>query len=196
MPHNAAIEQEHHAGIGFSSVGPQATWRICAAGRARNRQMLDYWLIPRAVAAACRAGPILTPLRFRPAAAYHDDRDELRAVPACSYRLVGTAIVDFAKFDFTGQYADELQFRMRTASTMPAATPRWRRRNHRAWAFRIGWCMGNVVRWIRVHHLPAGNDDQLVTQCIATEDYETDSPVIEAGFDHPGRSVRRRAAAR
>jgi hypothetical protein len=88
------------------------------------------------------------------------------------YRLVGTEIVRFAKFDFTGCYADALYFQDSEGSD-------WAECYRAVVAARrpgIGlahWTVsGNVRRWIEFVICPLSSDGNAVDRCIAAEDYE------------------------
>jgi len=88
------------------------------------------------------------------------------------YRLVGTEIVRFAKFDFTGCYADALHFQdvegtdwsMYYRAVVEARRPG------------IGlthWTVsGDLERWIEFVICPLSSDGRVIDRCIAAEDYE------------------------
>lgn len=88
------------------------------------------------------------------------------------YRLVGTAVVEIAKLDFTGQFADEMDFQETEE-------------------FDYGGCYHQVVkarcpgighsamlvadvqaRWIEFIICPLVDDVGNISQCVALEDYE------------------------
>lgn len=88
------------------------------------------------------------------------------------YRLVGTEIVRFAKFDFTNCYADALRFqdtggadwsdfyRVVVAARQPGVGI-----SH--WAV-----AGDIQRWIEFVICPLSSDGRVIDRCIAVEDYE------------------------
>ena len=88
------------------------------------------------------------------------------------YRLVGTEIVRFAKFDFTGCYADALQFQ----DTEGADWPAFYRAVIGARQPGLGvshWTVsGNLQRWIEFVICPLSTDGRVIDRCIAVEDYE------------------------
>jgi hypothetical protein len=93
------------------------------------------------------------------------------------YRLVGTEIVRFARFDFTGCYADALHFQDDEAedwtiyyrAVVDARKPG------------IGqmlWTVsGNLKRWMEFVICPLSTDGSVIDRCICVEDYEHTSPV-------------------
>ena len=88
------------------------------------------------------------------------------------YRLVGTEVVRFAKFDFTGCYADALKFQddegedwsIYYRSVIEARLPG------------VGiahWTVGgDFQRWIEFVICPLSSDGRVIDRCIAAEDYE------------------------
>jgi hypothetical protein len=88
------------------------------------------------------------------------------------YRLVGTEIVRFARFDFTGCYADALQFQ----DTEGADWAEFYRAVVAARLPGIGlshWIVaGNLERWIEFVICPLSSDGSVIDRCIAVEDYE------------------------
>ena len=88
------------------------------------------------------------------------------------YRLVGTEIVRFAKFDFTGCYADALRFQ----DTQGADWGDYYRAVVDARRPGIGltyWAVvGNLERWIEFVICPLSSDGKVIDRCIAAEDYE------------------------
>ena len=88
------------------------------------------------------------------------------------YRLVGTEIVRFAKFDFTGCYADALNFQDDPGSEWAA----FYRAVVEARQPGVGithWTVsGNLQRWIEFVICPLSSDGQVIDRCIAAEDYE------------------------
>lgn len=92
------------------------------------------------------------------------------------YRLIGTEIARFAKFDFTGRYADALVFQDDGAED-------WTRYYREVVTSRrpgIGinhWTVeGNFRRWIEFIICPLSGDGTRIDQCIALEDYEHMNP--------------------
>jgi hypothetical protein len=88
------------------------------------------------------------------------------------YRLVGTEIVRFAKFDFTNCYADSLRFQ----DTEGADWADFYRVVIEARRPGLGlsyWIVaGNLQRWIEFVICPLSSDGQVIDRCIAVEDYE------------------------
>jgi hypothetical protein len=88
------------------------------------------------------------------------------------YRLVGTEIVRFAKFDFTNCYADSLRFQ----DTEGADWADFYRIVVEARRPGLGlsyWIVaGNLQRWIEFVICPLSSDGQVIDRCIAVEDYE------------------------
>jgi hypothetical protein len=88
------------------------------------------------------------------------------------YRLVGTEIVRFAKFDFTGCYADALHFQ----DTEGADWAEFYRAVVEARRPGIGissWTVaGDLQRWIEFVICPLSSDGTVIDRCIAAEDYE------------------------
>jgi hypothetical protein len=88
------------------------------------------------------------------------------------YRLVGTEIVRFAKFDFTGHYADALNFQ-------DDAEEDWTRFYRAVVDARqpgsgmLYWMTeGTLRRWIEFLVLPLSSDGKTIDRCISIEDYE------------------------
>jgi hypothetical protein len=88
------------------------------------------------------------------------------------YRLVGTEIVRFAKFDFTNCYADSLHFQ----DTDGADWAQFYRAVVEARRPGLGlsyWTVaGNLQRWIEFIICPLSSDGRVIDRCIAVEDYE------------------------
>ena len=88
------------------------------------------------------------------------------------YRLVGTEIVRFAKFDFTGHYADALSFQ-------DDGEEDWTRfyrevvEARQPGAGLVYWTVeGSLRRWIEYVICPLSSDGETIDRCIALEDYE------------------------
>jgi hypothetical protein len=88
------------------------------------------------------------------------------------YRLVGTEIVRFAKFDFTGRYADALNFQDDAAED-------WTRfygevvEARRPGIGLLYWVTeGTLRRWIEFMILPLSSNGETIDRCISIEDYE------------------------
>ena len=88
------------------------------------------------------------------------------------YRLVGTEIVRFAKFDFTGHYADALNFQ-------DHAEEDWTRFYREVVDARqpgtglVYWVTeGTLRRWIEFVICPLSSDGATIDRCISIEDYE------------------------
>lgn len=93
------------------------------------------------------------------------------------YRLVGTEIARFAKFDFTNRYADELEFQ-------DGETADWtifyrRVVEARRTGFGItSWTVdGGSPRWIEFLICPLSSDGNIIDRCISVEDYEHLNPM-------------------
>ena len=88
------------------------------------------------------------------------------------YRLVGTEVVRFAKFDFTGCYADALKFQDDEGedwSTYYRAVVEARRPGVGV----VHWTVsGDLQRWIEFVICPLSSDGQVIDRCIAAEDYQ------------------------
>jgi hypothetical protein len=88
------------------------------------------------------------------------------------YRLVGTEVVRFAKFDFTGRYADALKFQDDEGedwSIYYRAVVEARRPGVGV----VHWTVsGDLRRWIEFVILPLSSDGQVIDRCIAAEDYQ------------------------
>jgi hypothetical protein len=88
------------------------------------------------------------------------------------YRLVGTEIVRFAKFDFTGRYADALHFQ----DAEGADWAEYYRAVVNAARPGIGlshWTVtGALERWIEFVICPLSGNGKVIDGCIAVEDYE------------------------
>ena len=88
------------------------------------------------------------------------------------YRLVGTEIVRFAKFDFTGHYADALSFQDDgqedwTRFYREVADAR------RPGAGLVYWVTeGTLRRWIEFVICPLSSDGKTIDRCLSIEDYE------------------------
>ena len=89
------------------------------------------------------------------------------------YRLVGTEIVRFAKFDFTGCYADAMQFQ----DDIGADWSIYYRTVVEARQPGLGltsWTVGGgLQRWIEFIICPLSSDGRIIDRCIAVEDYES-----------------------
>jgi hypothetical protein len=87
------------------------------------------------------------------------------------YTLVGTEIVRFAKFDFTGRYADALDFQ-------DDADEDWTRFYRESAAARqpargvYHWSVDGLRRWIEFLLCPLSSDGTVIDRFIALEDYE------------------------
>ncbi len=88
------------------------------------------------------------------------------------YRLVGTEIVRHAKFDFTGCYADTLQFQ----DTEGTDWSDYYRAVIEARQPGLGltyWTVsGDLPRWVEFIICPLSSDGNVIDRCIAVEDYE------------------------
>jgi hypothetical protein len=88
------------------------------------------------------------------------------------YRLVGTEIVRFAKFDFTGRYADALNFQDDAAvdwtgyyrKSVAARQP-----GHGVTYWSVA---GSLRRWIEFLVCPLSSDGTVIDRFISIEDYE------------------------
>lgn len=93
------------------------------------------------------------------------------------YRLVGTEIVRFSHFDFTGHYLDQLSFE--SGDTMDWTGCYRQVAESELPGFGIvHWTTNEVAhRWIEFLICPLSNDGSMVTQCISVEDYEPLNPI-------------------
>jgi hypothetical protein len=88
------------------------------------------------------------------------------------YRLVGTEIVRFAKFDFTGRYADSLKFQDDEAADWTiyyraVADARQPGIGQTLWTV-----SGAIKRWMEFVICPLSSDGGIIDRCLAIEDYE------------------------
>ena len=93
------------------------------------------------------------------------------------YRLVGTEIVRFAKFDFTNRFADELTFQDDQTSDWSIF---YRRsvENRRPGFGVTSWTVeGGLTRWIEFLICPLSDDGVTINRCVAIEDYENLDPL-------------------
>jgi hypothetical protein len=93
------------------------------------------------------------------------------------YRLVGTEIVRFAKFDFTGCYADALHFQDDegadwTIYYRAVADARRPGVGQTVWTV-----SGTIKRWMEFVICPLSSDGRAIDRCIAIEDYEHTSGI-------------------
>ena len=87
------------------------------------------------------------------------------------YRLVGTEIVRFAKFDFTGRYADALHFQDDAGADWTSfyrESMEARRPGHGIYH----WSVDGLRRWIEFLICPLSSDGTVIDRFIALEDYE------------------------
>jgi hypothetical protein len=87
------------------------------------------------------------------------------------YRLVGTEIVRFAKFDFTGHYADSLHFQDDAGEDWTRfyrESVEARRPGHGI----FHWSVDGLRRWIEFLVCPLSSDGTVIDRFIAVEDYE------------------------
>jgi hypothetical protein len=88
------------------------------------------------------------------------------------YRLVGTEIARFAKFDFTGRYADALAFQDDGGEDWT----RFYREVVEARRPGVGltsWTVeGGLRRWIEFVICPLSSDGTTIDRCVSLEDYE------------------------
>jgi hypothetical protein len=136
-----------------------------------NRQLLDYWSARRGSRRMPRRADI-DPTEI-PGLLSHIMMTELTYDPfRVRYRLVGTEIAAFAKFDFTNQYADELQFQDHKSFDYAACYAEVADSRQPGLGLSHWLVEGNAPRWIEFVICPLSSDDDIVTQCIATEDYQ------------------------
>ena len=93
------------------------------------------------------------------------------------YRLVGTEIVRFAKFDFTGRYADSLKFQDDEAADWTiyyraVADARQPGVGQTDWTV-----SGSIKRWMEFIICPLSTTGHIIDRCIAIEDYEHTSKI-------------------
>jgi hypothetical protein len=93
------------------------------------------------------------------------------------YRLVGTEIVRYAKFDFTGRYADALRFQDDEAvdwtiyyrAVVEARQPG---------VGQTDWTVsGSIKRWMEWVICPLTTGGGIIDRCVTIEDYEHTTPV-------------------
>lgn len=98
---------------------------------------------------------------------------DITGTPArARYRLVGTIIVEMAKFDFTGLYADEIDFKESEEFDYAGAYAKvaaWRQPGLGHSAMLVE---GFKTRWVEFVICPLSEDGSTVSQCVALEDYE------------------------
>ena len=88
------------------------------------------------------------------------------------YRLVGTEIVRFAKFDFTGRYADALRFQ-NDETVDWTIFYRQVAEDRRPGLGLTYWTVSpELRRWIEFLICPLSSDGTTIDRCIALEDYE------------------------
>jgi hypothetical protein len=93
------------------------------------------------------------------------------------YRLVGTEIVRYAKFDFTGRYADALDFQddeqedwtVYYRAVVDAQKPGF---GQTFWTV-----SGSIKRWMEWVICPLSTTGGIIDRCITIEDYEHTTPV-------------------
>ena len=88
------------------------------------------------------------------------------------YRLVGTEIVRFAKFDFTNCYADSLQFQDTESADWAAFYHAVVKARQPGIGLSFWTVSGNLQRWIEFVICPLSSDGRVIDRCIAVEDYE------------------------
>lgn len=93
--------------------------------------------------------------------------------PRPRYRLVGTAVAEIAKFDFTGEFADGLDFQEAEefdygGAYRAVAAARQPGLGHSAML-----AGGTAARWIEFAICPLADDGVTVNQFLALEDYES-----------------------
>jgi hypothetical protein len=88
------------------------------------------------------------------------------------YRLVGTEVVRFAKFDFTGRYADALKFQDDVGEDW-SVYYRDVVDARRPGVGLVHWTVaGGLRRWIEFVICPLSSDGKVIDRCIAAEDYQ------------------------
>ena len=88
------------------------------------------------------------------------------------YRLVGTAVVEIAKLDFTGQFADQMDFQ-ETEDFDYAGCYRQVVESRCSGLGHSAMLAGDVqARWIEFVICPLSDDGNSITQCMVLEDYE------------------------
>lgn len=88
------------------------------------------------------------------------------------YRLVGTEIVRFAKFDFTGRYLDALDFQDSTGADWMFCYRDVADARQPGLGLTYWTLSGNLQRWIEYVICPLSTDGTVVDRCIVAEDYE------------------------
>jgi len=88
------------------------------------------------------------------------------------YRLVGTEIVRFARFDFTNHYADELHFQDDVGTDWNDCYRRVAEAGRPGFGISHWTVDDATLRWIEFVICPLRTDDGQVGQCLAAEDYQ------------------------
>jgi hypothetical protein len=155
---------------GFRLLAPAEVAGFACRSRALER-LLAYWCRQRGARTMPRRGDI-DPADIVELLPHIMMVEMVGAPPRPRYRLVGTAIVEFAQFDFTNQFADELMFQD-TAGTD------WAGDYHRVAAARTPgfgvsrWLPANSTpHWIEYLICPLSRDGETVGRFISIEDYE------------------------
>jgi hypothetical protein len=88
------------------------------------------------------------------------------------YRLVGTEIARFAKFDFTGRYADALKFQNDETQDWTVYYRQVADAGKPGFGVTHWTVEGGLRRWIEFIICPLSSDGNTVDRCISLEDYE------------------------
>ena len=88
------------------------------------------------------------------------------------YRLVGTEIVRFAKFDFTGRYADALNFQDDDGADWTDFYRASAEARRPALGLTYWTVEGTLRRWIEFLICPLSSDGNVIDRFISIEDYE------------------------
>ncbi|MET1026954.1 MAG: PAS domain-containing protein [Dongiaceae bacterium] len=93
------------------------------------------------------------------------------------YRLVGTEIVRSAHFDFTGLYADEIQFESNDGTDWNGCYRRVAEGRVPGFGISHWMIAGETQRWIEFLICPLSSDGVTIDKCISIEDHEPLNPV-------------------
>ncbi|TDQ84322.1 PAS domain-containing protein [Dongia mobilis] len=98
--------------------------------------------------------------------------DMVGTPPRARYRVVGTVIVEMAKFDFTGLFADEIDFKESEEFDYGGAYANVASWGKPGLGHSAMLVEGFKSRWVEFVICPLSEDGQTVSQCVALEDYE------------------------
>jgi hypothetical protein len=88
------------------------------------------------------------------------------------YRLVGTAVVEHTKLDFTGRFVDEMLFQEEDGIDWTDCYRQVAEAGRPGFGISHWMPAGSFVRWTEFVICPISEDGFRVSQCIAAEEYE------------------------